>query len=512
MKVLVTGASGIVGRYLVNLLSESNIDVIQTYNSRKIESGHCINFLDEKIVDDFIQITQPTVCVNCIVQRFTDVCELNWNETKKVNIDIPSILSRICNKYSVKFIHISTDYVFDGKSPPYYPESPVNPLQNYGISKLISEKRVLSNNSKSIIIRVPVLYCDSINSLDETAVTVIGKKVLNQVENTKEDDYSLRRPVYIPDFCKFIMDCIIEKDNGIFHFYNQYDSFTKFYIANKIGEILDLPIHHIYPAGSLECGTADRPYDTQLIDKKYDINKYNFTPLSDGLLKAFSFLRHPSFSDKNSLNDIFFLFDLDGTLIDTEWLHFNSYEKAFNDIGISFSNEDFNKLLNENKYPNYAKEYDLNTVKKSKNNYLQSYNGKLEWIIGAEEFIQYLTDNNANIVVVTNTTKENVYYFKTKFPLLNKITQWITRDNYTHAKPSKEPYELAIKHYKKKERYIVGFENTLQGVQSLQGVTKIIYCLTNIHNSEYKKLKKEDIYLLKDFNLFINKLKHNTLL
>ena len=210
MKVLVAGGSGLVGRCLIEVLEKHKIDYVSTYNSRPIKNGHKVNFDDEGELSKFMDLTTPDVCVNCIVQRQTDVCEKNWNETKQINIELVDKLSRVCQAKNIHLIHISTDYVFDGKRQPHRPDTQTNPLQNYGISKLISEQRVIANMSAYTIIRVPVLYCDKIENLEENAVTLIGKKVLNQIEKTSEDDYSIRRPVYIPDFCMFtqyVVDC-----------------------------------------------------------------------------------------------------------------------------------------------------------------------------------------------------------------------------------------------------------------------------------------------------------------
>lgn len=90
--------------------------------------------------------------------------------------------SYICNKLNIKFIHISTDYVFDGLSQPNYPESVKNPLQNYGISKLISEYRVINNCNNYVIIRTPVLY-SKLSKIHDNAVTLIGKNLMNLKEN-----------------------------------------------------------------------------------------------------------------------------------------------------------------------------------------------------------------------------------------------------------------------------------------------------------------------------------------
>ena len=93
MKVFVAGGSGLVGRCLVNLLEETSLPYVSTYNSRPTKNGHRVNYENSEELRNFFEIHRPTVCVNCIVQRLTDVCEKNWDETKRVNIDIADRLS-----------------------------------------------------------------------------------------------------------------------------------------------------------------------------------------------------------------------------------------------------------------------------------------------------------------------------------------------------------------------------------------------------------------------------------
>ena len=284
MNVLVCGSSGILGRDLCKLLKKENINFIGTYNTNYVENAIKINFENIEDIKDKLSETKTTICVNCIVERQVNTCETNWDVTKKVNIDIVNNISKVCSKNNIHLIHISTDYVFDGENPPYYPNSLPNPLQNYGISKLISEFKVLANLKNYTIVRVPVLYTDNIVNLQDTAVTLIGKKVLNRIEYTKEDNYSIRRPNYIPDFCKFILDLILNPKIGIYHFNNPYDKITKFEISNIIAKYFNKN-QHIIPINEYPNDGVERPKDTFLTDDKFNIKSYTFTPIIEGIEK-----------------------------------------------------------------------------------------------------------------------------------------------------------------------------------------------------------------------------------
>jgi dTDP-4-dehydrorhamnose reductase len=488
MKVLIAGVSGLLGRCLSDLFDEQRISYVSTHHTRPFKGSHRVSYDSDADLEAFFQKEKPTVCVNCIVQRLTDVCEVNWPATKKVNVDIADRIARVCKKFSVLLIHISTDYVFDGSRAPYMPESETNPLQNYGISKLIAEKRVLASGSLAMIIRVPVLYCDALENLEENAVTVIGKKVLNQIDSVKEDNWSIRRPVYIPDFCHFILTSIKEKRTGIYHFYNPIDKTTKYEMALMIAAELGVNADHIQPEGapSIVNGAA-RPYDTQLVDNKYNISAYTFTPLAEGIKRAFKHLHHPPIF-KNPSN-VFLLLDLDGTLIDTEGLHFHAYKGAFAKWGYTFDEDDFQKLIHHGVYPNH---HNLAEIREVKNKNLRSFHGEIQWISQADVFLKKLLAAEVNFAIVTNTGKENVEFFKQKLPLLAQVKNWITREDTPLGKPHSQPYEEAKNRFWKEGQTIIGFENTLIGLRSLEKVTRCIY---------YVGLeKKEDVFLIDDFS------------
>ena len=507
MTVLICGGSGILGRELSNLLLKNNCKYYSTYNSNLIENGIKINFMDKNEIEKYIIDLNIKICINCIVERQLETCENNWEYTKKTNIDITNNLAKVCNKNNVYLIHISTDYVFDGQNAPYYPDDQVNPLQNYGISKLISELKVKSNCKNHAIVRVPVLYSDNIKNLNETAVTLIGKKILNRIETFKEDNFSIRRPNFIPDFCKFIFDLVNENKIGTFHFCNPYDKLTKYEISLIISNFLNKK-NNIIPINEEPKDGAERPKDTLLKDTKYDITKYTFTPIQLGLSKCFNKLYHPKLEiNSKELNNIFLLIDLDGTLIDSDECHYYGYKECLKNL---FNYElEFNKfieLIYNNQVDNFLIEKfgieNKNIIKKEKNDYMKKYEN-LKMIDGADKFINFIHDNNINHVVVTNTSLISVNIFKEKLPILSKIKNWITREDYTLPKPDKECYEIAKNKYFNNEKYIIGIENTYTGYLSLKNITSCIYIFTNKNNFDYNRIINEDAYIINNYeNLF----------
>lgn len=457
MKILVCGATGILGTELCKLFDLKNVDYIGIYNRNKI---HKDNYYHFNQLDNVINLYKPTHCINCIVNRDVNECETKWNTIKEINIDITERLAKYKN---IKLIHISTDYVFDGKNPPYYEDSEVNPLQNYGISKYISERRVIANCDWYLIIRVPVLFSNS----TDNALFQICKKLMNTLKTTFEDDISIRRPVYIPILCTFIHDAIINNYSGIYHFYNPIDRYTKYQLVQILSKIINKPSDHILPSYDI----TNRPIDTQLIDKKYDIynyyKDYNFENILSNCFKKYY---HPS-----DYKDCFILLDLDGTLINSIDLHYKSYNSV-----IQIDRNEFNILIQNNNltYPN-----DL--IREKKYEIFKNNIHELTYIKNAEAFIEYINENNINHAVVTNTNKVNVELIKDQLPLLKKLKNWVTREEYSEPKPNQECYNYAIEKYYKNEKYIIGFEDTVAGYNALKNITSLIYIIT--HNEHYFK-------------------------
>jgi S-adenosylmethionine synthetase len=504
MKVLVCGSSGLLGRELIKKLCNQNINCIGTYNNNYCDNAVKINFFDINQIEQQFKIINPTICINSIVERKVETCEENWNSIKKTNIDITNNIAKICRKLNIFLIHISTDYVFDGLSPPYFPESQVNPLQNYGISKLMSELKVIKHCIDYSIIRVPVLYTDDIKNINENAVTMIGKKVLDRTKQFKEDNYSIRRPNYIPDFCDFIINIILNKTNGVFHYYNPYEKKTKYEISRMISDYLNKSIN-IIPINESPNDGVERPYDTQLLDNKYNIFDYKFTPLRDGIEKCFLKLRHPKITYNNSENtkDLFFLIDLDGTLINSEYYHYNGYKNVFENYNISFSYDLFIEIINGSGMDIFIEKMlgknEIQNIKQKKNEYITTIE-HIDFIKGAEEFIDYIYKYNINHTVVTNTSSSVVNYFKKIRPELNKLTNWITREDYKNPKPDSECYQLAVKKHFLINQKIIGFENSICGNKSLKEVAQCVYMIVDEKNKNLVEyLKNEDVYIINNF-------------
>ena len=157
MKLLITGASGLLG---INLAMEAmrEHEVIGV-DRGKLQSAPFpvikTNFYNSHAFDSALDSTQPDWVINCSALANLEECERHPDQAKILNTDLPRELADACAKRNIKFIHLSTDAVFDGmKEGEYTEEDEPNPQGVYSQSKLDSERAVQEANPQAIIARV----------------------------------------------------------------------------------------------------------------------------------------------------------------------------------------------------------------------------------------------------------------------------------------------------------------------------------------------------------------------
>lgn len=177
----------------------------------------------------------------------------------------------------------------------------------------------------------------------------------------------------------------------------------------------------------------------------------------------------------------FFMFDMDGLLINSEPIHYKAFLETFNNKGcnLNLTFEEYCKLAHEtkdglknlilNKKPELFQNCSWESLNNEKRQYYLSLltalkDRKIQLMEGVENLLNFLKQKKC---VVTNSTKEQVEIIRKKLPILNKIEFWVTREDYKNPKPDPEPYLYAIEHYSKKGDRIIGFEDTHRGVLAL---------------------------------------------
>ncbi|MCY3813753.1 MAG: dTDP-4-dehydrorhamnose reductase [Gammaproteobacteria bacterium] len=151
MKVLVTGRRGQVGSELAGLNdAEYHVTAFDRSELDVTRSGSIERRIDE---------VEPDLIVNCAAYTAVDLAENEPQLAYAVNADALDTLGRICRRRGISIVHLSTDYVFDGrKAEPYHEDDPPNPLGVYGASKLAGEELLRNAIDQHIILRVSWVF------------------------------------------------------------------------------------------------------------------------------------------------------------------------------------------------------------------------------------------------------------------------------------------------------------------------------------------------------------------
>ena len=214
-KILVTGSNGQLGseiRKRATLFSDFN------FIFTDIEE---LNLTDPLAVTEFFNQNNFDVCINCAAYTAVDKAEDDRELALQVNFEAVQILAEACQKHSTFLIHISTDYVFDGRNyKPYDETEPPSPDSYYGLTKLKGEEAVFAFCDNAIIIRTSWLYSSYGNNFVKTMLR-LGKEK-SQIGVVADQ---VGTPTYAGDLAASILDIINKhKDktiNKIYHFSNE---------------------------------------------------------------------------------------------------------------------------------------------------------------------------------------------------------------------------------------------------------------------------------------------------
>lgn len=211
-RILVTGGNGQLGSQLKHFSSNySKTEFLFT-------DLPDLDITDESQIESVLSSFRPAWIINCAAYTAVDLAETEVDAANRLNTDAPALLARLSDKYHIRLVHISTDYVFDGKGNiPYVEDHPKNPQGIYAQTKAVGEDLVMANNPTSIIIRTSWLY------------SAYGKNFLKTVLRLAAEKGSMRivsdqvgTPTWTGDLAQAIMKMIeLNANAGIYHFSNE---------------------------------------------------------------------------------------------------------------------------------------------------------------------------------------------------------------------------------------------------------------------------------------------------
>ncbi|MDD2643231.1 MAG: dTDP-4-dehydrorhamnose reductase [Methanobacteriaceae archaeon] len=207
MRILITGASGMLGHDLQRTLKNHELIL---YNSKNLD------ITNKNLVSEKINEMKPDILINSAAYTNVDDCETNYEEAHKVNALGPKNLATVCKDLKIPLVHISTDYVFDGKkTEPLKENDNLGPQTAYGKTKLEGEQFIQKILDEYFIIRTAWLYgCDG-NNFVKTMLNL--SKSHNEI-NVVNDQ--IGSPTFTYDLAKGISEIIKTDKYGVYHLTN----------------------------------------------------------------------------------------------------------------------------------------------------------------------------------------------------------------------------------------------------------------------------------------------------
>ena len=244
MKILISGGTGQLGRDCTEVL-EKNHDVTPV-------GSRILDISDERAVRAFVRDLKPDVILNCAAFTKVDDCETKKELAWKVNVVGPKNLAAAAGERGARVIHISTDYVFDGKKPvpEYYTENDdTNPISYYGLTKLEAEKAICAQTDRYSILRTAWLYGANGQNFLKTMLRLALADPEREIKVVHDQFGSPTWSYQLAEQIEKVMDA---DQNGIFHATSEgyctwYELATTF-----LGEMA-------IPNGFIPCTTRDYP-------------------------------------------------------------------------------------------------------------------------------------------------------------------------------------------------------------------------------------------------------------
>ncbi|MBI4469515.1 MAG: dTDP-4-dehydrorhamnose reductase [Acidobacteria bacterium] len=208
-RVLITGAAGLLGRFCAGWFGRDRGVLALSREDLDITSAHDI--------DRRMDQAHPSLVINCAAMANVDACERDPVSAGAVNVQGPRMLAEACERSGSVFVHISTDFVFDGgKREPYTIEDPPRPLSRYGASKLGGETEVRRACERHFIIRASRIFGPGGRNFLSTLITQARRdgRVIGVV-----DEVSI--PTYARDLAMRIDQIVKLGRFGTYHLTNE---------------------------------------------------------------------------------------------------------------------------------------------------------------------------------------------------------------------------------------------------------------------------------------------------
>jgi len=272
-RVLDVGGTGLLGQYIGQEALRRGHEVIATHRGRhapddKRIEWHRLDIRDSSAVKALVRSVRPDLVLNAAAMTDVDGCEADPDEAKTVNETAAGQLARSSSQVGSAFVHISTDYVFDGTGPATEDTDP-HPLNTYGATKLFGERVVRQAHPDSIVLRLSSVFGWNRWSSKTNAVTWILQKLEAGQEVPLFHDQKVT-PTYAKTAAEVAFDLWDRHTSGLFHV-SCPDCASRVEMGRVVADVFQIsnPRLHPIPLGSVAL-RAKRPVAPCLVVRKVE--------------------------------------------------------------------------------------------------------------------------------------------------------------------------------------------------------------------------------------------------
>ena len=273
MKILVTGANGLLGQKLVALLQQDEtVHLLATARSplvSQLTRGEffSLDTTDSTQVNSVVSKTKPDVIINTAAMTQVDQCETEHEACIANNVTAVENLITVCNQINVHLIHLSTDFIFDGSQGPLDEQAEPHPVNFYGESKLAAEQLIRFSDIDWCILRTVLVYGVTPDMSRSNIVLWVKKSLENGKKISVVND-QWRTPTLAEDLAMGCYLAATKKAKGIYNISGK-DFLSPYDIAVQTAKFFNLDPSLINPTDSNQFKQpARRPLKTGFIIDK----------------------------------------------------------------------------------------------------------------------------------------------------------------------------------------------------------------------------------------------------
>lgn len=281
MKVLITGGSSLLGKYLLSTAPD-NADIQATWYTNYVPPMHQMDVTNKSQVRYVFDKVKPGLVIHCAANGSVDYAERNYQEVQAVNVSGTENILKTAKDYEAKVIYISTNAIYEGVNPPYSEDSPRQPVNAYGSIKRRAEQAVMDSKTW-VIVRPFMLYGWPWANGRQNWATIVSSKLVKG-EGLKIVNDCIWQPTYAKDCAEAIWQ-LSEADKEIYNVAAP-ERMSLYDFALEVAEVWKLDTGLLEAVGSDYFPTiARRPKDTSYDLKKLDNAGLKLSGIEAGLIQ-----------------------------------------------------------------------------------------------------------------------------------------------------------------------------------------------------------------------------------